>query len=176
MDFSYNQTASENIARHYLSKSDKGNFSLRVSKPGNGVPEGAAFSHTSGTDTYDIYLTDGYINPLLGDYNDFECVTYHESFHRNNVTTGNKARDELEAIIQTTKSDAWSKATNGYIESQKVYAAGQLEQIMQLSDFENYLQRINSAFLGYAIFSNVNNKIEVYNFLNEIQCTGKSRR
>lgn len=84
--------------------------------------------------------------------------------------------DELEAIIQTTKIDAWSKATSVYVESQKVYAAGQLEQIMKLSGFENYLQRINSAFLGYAIFSNVNNKIEIYNFLNEIQCTGKSRR
>ena len=46
---------------------------------------------------------------------------------------------------------------------------------MNLSDFEDYLQKINRAF-QYATFINVNNKIEIYNFLNEIQCTGNSRR
>ena len=43
VDFSNNYEAIENIGRHYLLKSDKGKFTLRVSKTGDGISKDAFF-------------------------------------------------------------------------------------------------------------------------------------
>lgn len=176
VDFSNNQKIIENIGRHYLAKSDKGNFSLRVSDVDEDVPRGVAFSHSIGTDNYDLYLTDGYVNPSLGDYNDFECITYHESVHRNNANAGDTPNGEIEAIIQTTRCDAWHNATNNYIWSQAAYAANNLNNIKKNPNFNNYLRRLNAAFTGYATFGYSNNEIQVINQLQDALCIGKLRK
>ncbi|MDE6152470.1 MAG: hypothetical protein K2G12_10885, partial [Prevotella sp.] len=79
-------------------------------------------------------------------------------------------------IIQTTECDAWSKATDNYIGSQASYALEKIRKIKKTYDIEIFLQRLNSAFCGYAEFSNVNNQIQVVNMINEIQCIGNLKK
>lgn len=133
------------------------------------------FSYNTKTDNYDIYLTDGHVNSSLGDYNDFECITYHESVHRKNVHMGTIATEEIETIIQTTKCDAWNNATDNYIRSQASYAASQLTRI-RAKERDNYLHRMNEAFRGYAMFKNSDKGVQVTYLLPEIICTGKLRK
>ena len=177
VDFSENRSVIGNIGRHYLAKSDKGSFSLSVSDTGGeGVPQNAAFSHTVNTNNYDLYLTNGYVNSSLGDYNNFECITYHESIHRYNANAGETTNGEIEAIIETTKCDAWNNATDGYIWSQASYAANKLNQLKGDPGLNNNLKRLNTAFRGYAAFKLLNDKVIVNNQIPSILCTGKLRK
>ena len=175
VDFSNNQKVIENIGRHYLAKSDKGNFSLRVSGTDEDVPRGVAFSHTIGTDNYDLYLTDGYVNPSLGDYNDFECITYHESVHRYNPNAGYTPSGEIEAIIQTTKCEAWNNATLNYIESQAAYAKNKLNEMKVETNINNCLQRVQSAFAGYANFEYSKGIVDMSNLMEEVIIWGTKK-
>ena len=53
------------VSSYYLSKSDNNNFKVNITSTGNGIPNNAVFSNDEGTGRYNIYISDGKINPVL---------------------------------------------------------------------------------------------------------------
>ena len=169
VNFLSNRGAIENIARHYMAKADKAEFNLSVTSTDGKVPPGAAFSNHAGTQNYDIYLTDGYVNKALGNCYDFECITYHESTHRYDSSTHGGTIGEVNAIIRTANEcPAWTKASDSYIQSQASYAASSLNGNRSGIAIPNsIIKKLNDAFLGCAKFELNNNKVTVSNILKE---------
>ena len=172
IDFTDNKSVIQNIGRHYLAKADKSDFNLTVSNTGGNIPPDAVFSNDAGSQNYDIYLTNGYVNKTLGDCNDFECVTFHESTHRYDKSTHGGTIGEVYAIIRTAKEcPAWHFASDNHIQSQASYAARSLNSYVENNSVaipNNVVQNLNGAFIGYATFEINNNKVSVNNLLEEV--------
>lgn len=178
VDFSDNKIAIENIGRYYLAKSDNSEFNLSVSNTGGNIPQDAVFSNNAGTQDYDIYLTDGYVNKALGNCYDFECITFHESTHRYDKSTHGGTIGEAYAIIRTANEcQAWTLASDNYIYSQASYAANSLNVYSKNNTISNItVQRLNNAFAGYASFELQNNSVSVTYNLEECVIIGTNRQ
>ena len=152
VNFSNKNSVIENIGRHYLAKADKGSFNLSVSSIGNGVPIDAAFSYTAGTQNYDIYLTNGYVNRALNNCYNFECITFHESTHRYDSSTLGGTIGEVNAIMRTAyECPAWNNASLDFIQTQASYAAQKLNSYVREKNIpvpQNAIQNLNGAFVG----------------------------
>lgn len=176
VDFSNNQGTIENIGRHYLAKADKEDFNLTVSSIDAGVPPSAALANTEGTQNYDIYLTNGYVNQTLGNCYNFECVAFHESTHRYDSSTHGGNIGEVNAIMRTAKEcPAWNLASTDFIQSQASYAAQSLNKYN--GDRESVVKNFNDSgiFMGYAVFETNNNRVSVNNMLEGVTKWGKKR-
>ena len=175
VNFSDNINAVQNIGRHYLAKSDKSEFNLTVSSIGGNIPTDAVFSNDAGTQNYDIYLSDGFVNPALGNCYDFECITFHESTHRYDSSTHGGTIGEARAITRTaTECPAWNLASDNYIQAQASYAAQSLNKYSNSNTIpQNVVQNLNNAFMGYAAFEFNNNHVSVANNLKECVVIGK---
>ena len=176
VDFSNNQGTIENIGRHYLAKADKEDFNLTVSSIDDGVPPSAALANTEGTQNYDIYLTDGYVNKTLGNCYNFECVAFHEFTHRYDSSTYGGTIGEVNAIIRTAKEcPAWNLASADFIRSQASYAAQKLNNYD--GDRGSVAKNLNesSIFMGYAVLEIKNNIISVNNMLEGVTKWGERR-
>ena len=175
LDFTDNKIAIQNIGSHYLAKADNAEFNLRISNTGGDVPQDAPFSNNAGTSTYDLYLTDGHVNPTLGNCFDFECITFHEATHRYDKSTHGGTIGEANAVLRTaTECPAWNFASDNYIQSQASYAAGSLNKYINTIP-TNIIQNLNNAFVGYATFELINNKVSVSNLLQNCTIWGNRK-
>ncbi len=161
-----------------MAKSDYNDFNLTACSTGGYIPIDAAFSNNTGTEKYNIYLTNGYVNKALGNCYDFECITYHEYTHRYFSLTHGGTIGEAYAIMLTAYAcTAWSKASDDYIISQASYA----ENSINLYSKDNIIpidivQNLNSTFMGYASFGLKNNKISTTYILKGCTIWGTKRQ
>ena len=105
-DYSESNTNNRNmlakVSTYYLRKSDKEPFEIKLSNNDPLAPEGAVFSNTTGTGTYNVELSNGKINKSLDNKYIFESMTFHESRHRYDSRTWGGGIGEVEAIIMQT--------------------------------------------------------------------------
>jgi RHS repeat-associated protein len=172
IDFSNNTIAIQNIGRHYLAMSDDAEFNLTIASSGSGIPQGAVFSNNAGTPNYELYLTDGHVNSVLGNRYNFECVTFHETTHRYDSSTYGGPIGEINAIMRTIKEcPAWNNASIEYIQSQALYAEKSLNDY--LGNKIGYIEKLNNSFAGFAIFSLENNRVSLTHMLEGVEVWGR---
>jgi len=174
VDFSNNKSVIENIGSHYLAKADNAEFKLTAINTGGDIPQDAAFSNNAGSANYNICLTNGYVNKALGNCYNFECVTYHESTHRYDISTHGGTVGEVNSIIRTASDcPAWYSASDDYIQSQASYAENSLNSYN--GNKTDYVNKLNKAFNRLAVFSLQNNRVSHVNALKGVTVWGKSR-
>jgi RHS repeat-associated protein len=177
VNFSNNKSVIQNIGTHYLAKADKNNFNLTVSTTGGKIPIDVTFSNDPGTMNYDIYITDGFVNKSLGNCYDFECITFHEYTHRYDKSTLGGTIGETNAIIRTaTECSEWNSASDDFIQSQASYAVNSLNDyaIKNNTTISNeFVTKLNNAFIGYATFDLNDNRVSVSNSLQGITVIGQ---
>jgi len=89
--------------------------------------------------------------------------------HRYNPQTHGGKIGEVEAIISQTNHKSWNNVPESYRQSQASYAYYSLTKaIPKLSkpQIDNYIYRLNDAFIGTATFSFENNMV---NFIFNLQ-------
>ena len=158
-----------NVASHYLGMSDKQSFEISIDEKEASFPSGAAFYNITGTERYGVVLENGRINEFLDDKYIFESITFHESLHRYDPQTHGGTIGEVEAIISQTNHKSWNNVPESYRQSQASYAYNSLTKaIPKLSkpQIDNYINRLNDAFIGTATFSSENNMV---NFIFNLQ-------
>ena len=151
-----------NVAAHYLRMSDKQSFEINIDEREASFPSGAAFYNLTGTEKYGVVLQNGKINEVLDDKYIFESITFHESLHRYDSKTHGGTIGEVEAIISQTNHKSWNNVPESYRQSQASYASSSLTRAipkLSKSQIDNYINRLNDAFIGTATYSFENNTV-----------------
>ena len=166
-----------NVASHYLGMSDKQSFNINVEEKDASIPSGAAFYNVAGTRDYGIILENGKINNILDDKYVFENMTFHESLHRYNSNTHGGTIGEVEAIIAQANHKSWDNVPESFRQSQASYASYSFTKAiptLSQSQINNYINKLNDAFVGTAVFSVINNKVDFSLSLSGFTVFGKS--
>ena len=85
-------------------------------------------------------------------------MTYHESRHRYDNSTWGAVLGEVNAILQQTNHKSWGLVSSDFAGSQAGYAVNKLKEawddgILDNSGVEKYINKLNDAFAGIAIFN-----------------------
>ena len=152
------------VSSYYLSKSDNNNFKVNITSTGNGIPNNAVFSNDEGTGRYNIYISDGKINPVLDNKYNLWSMTFHESLHRYDSKTHGGKIGEVRAILSQTEHEAWKGVSSYYRESQANYAAKSLTKEIEINselNVNSYLEKLNNGFQGNPVFYYDNSTKEI---------------
>ncbi len=180
VDFGKRHDALIGIGSYYLSQVDH-DFSLNVESTGGDNPLEAGVANIEGTGKYFILIDQGgKVNPEYGVASNFTNSLYHETRHRYDNSTRDKAIREAKIVLLQTQHPSWNKVTMSFAHSQASYAATWLNETFK--DKTNnrimyeYVNKLNEAFVGICTFSIENNMIKVDNTLNEVVVNGKRRK
>ena len=147
-----------NVSSYYLSQSDKNAFSLSIDKPKEGDPVDGVIANIQGTSKYSLVINNGTLNKAFDNKYNFISMTYHESRHRYDNSTWGAILGEVNAILQQTNHKSWGLVSSDFAGSQAGYAVDKLQKawddgILDNSGVEKYINKLNDAFAGIAIFN-----------------------
>lgn len=104
-------------------------------------------------------------------------MTFHESLHRYNSNTHGGTIGEVEAIIAQANHKSWDNVPESFRQSQASYASYSFTKAiptLSQSQINNYINKLNDAFVGTAVFSVINNKVDFSLSLSGFTVFGKS--
>jgi len=147
-----------NVSSYYLSQSDKNTFNLSIVKPREDDPIDGVIANIQGTNKYVLPILGGKLNKVFDDKYNFLNMTYHESRHRYDKSTWGGIIGEVNAILQQTSHKSWGLVSSDFAASQAGYAAKKLQEAwvngsLDNSKVENYINKLNDAFVGIATFN-----------------------
>ena len=159
-----------------MSEVDNNAFNISIENTGvNGNPQDAGMAHIPNTDGYTMLIDDnGHINAEYGHANNLTSSCYHESRHRYDETTRGGKIGEVNAILQQTQHESWWGTTDTFAYSQASYAARKLNEALNVN-LNDYVNKLNDAFIGRASFMIEKGKVVVSNSLKGIVIYGKKK-
>ncbi len=180
VDFGKRHGALIGIGSYYLSQVDN-DFSLNVERTGGENPLDAAVANIEGTGKYLILIDqEGKVNKEYGIVSNFISSLYHETRHRYDISTRDKAIREAKAVLLQTQHPSWNMVTKSFAYSQASYAATWLNETFKDKPnnriVHEYVNKLNEAFVGLCTFSIEDNMITVGNILNEVIVNGKRKK
>ena len=180
VDFGKRHGALIGIGSYYLSQVDH-DFNLNVERTGGDNPLSAGLANIGGTGKYLILIDqEGKVNPEYGVASNFINSFYHETRHRYDNSTLVKNIGEVNAVLLQTQHPSWNRVTDTFAYSQASYAATWLNKTSKYKPhnkiMEEYVNKLNEAFVGLCTFSIENNMITVGNTLNEVIVNGKRKK
>lgn len=176
VDFEKRHGALVGIGSHYLSQVDH-DFTLSVERTGGDNPLDAGVANIKGTGKYFILINqEGKVNQEYGNASNFTSSLYHETRHRYDNSTWGSNIGEVNAILLQTKHPSWDKVTKSFAHSQANYAATELNKVFGNRPYDksidNYIKKLNNAFIGLCTFSIEKNMVTVINDIDEVIVNG----
>ena len=180
VDFGKRHGALIGIGSYYLSQVDH-DFNLNVERTGGDNPLSAGLANIGGTGKYLILIDqEGKVNPEYGVASNFINSFYHETRHRYDNSTLVKNIGEVNAVLLQTQNPSWNNVTNSFALSQATYAASQLNKALGNKPYDksvdNYIEKLNGAFIGICAFSIYNNRITISNDFDEVVVYGTRKK
>ena len=179
VDFGKRHGALIGIGSYYLSQLDH-DFNISVERTGGENPLDAAVANIEGTGKYFILIDqEGKVNPEYGVASNFISSLYHETRHRYDTSTRDKAIREAKTVLLQTQHPSWNKVTESYAMSQASYATSWLNKTFKDKRnnkiLDGYINKLNDAFIGLCTFSIENNMIIISKSINEVIVYGKRK-
>ena len=180
VDFGKRHGALIGIGSYYLSQVDH-DFNLNVERTGGDNPLSAGLANIEGTGKYLILIDqEGKVNPEYGIASNLTNSFYHETRHRYDNSTLVKNIGEVNAVLLQTQHPSWNNVTNSFALSQATYAASQLNKALGNKPYDksvdNYIEKLNGAFIGICAFSIYNNRITISNDFDEVVVYGTRKK